>query len=58
MNPNSSGQVVAGAGNIKDLERVLADTPILQQQMKPRHLKMIAVGAYGFLLSVHLIDML
>lgn len=48
MNPNSRGQVIAGGSNVEDLEQVLADTPMLQQKMKPRHLKMIAVGAYGF----------
>ncbi|KAF9473602.1 APC amino acid permease [Pholiota conissans] len=40
----TGGQVIAGGDNVKDLEHVLADTPMLQQKMKPRHLKMIAVG--------------
>ncbi|KIM38521.1 hypothetical protein M413DRAFT_447751 [Hebeloma cylindrosporum] len=40
----TGGQVVAGGNNVKDLERVLADAPMLQQKMKPRHLQMIAVG--------------
>lgn len=39
-----SGQVVAGSQNVHDLERILADSPMLQQKMKPRHLTMIAVG--------------
>ncbi|KAJ3506100.1 hypothetical protein NLJ89_g7055 [Agrocybe chaxingu] len=40
----TGGQVVAGGNNVKDLERVLAEAPMLQQKMKPRHLQMIAVG--------------
>jgi amino acid permease len=40
-----SGQVVSGANNVEDLERIMADAPMLQQKMKPRHLQMIAVGA-------------
>ncbi|KAJ3547145.1 hypothetical protein NMY22_g1763 [Coprinellus aureogranulatus] len=40
----TAGQVVAGSQNVSDLERVLADSPMLQQKMKPRHLTMIAVG--------------
>ena len=40
-----SGQVIAGASNVEDLEKVVADAPMLQQKMKPRHLQMIAVGA-------------
>jgi amino acid transporter len=40
----SSGQHVAGADNIEDLERIRAEAPMLQQKMKPRHLQMIAVG--------------
>lgn len=40
----TGGQVVAGAGNVQDLEKVVADAPMLQQKMKPRHLQMIAVG--------------
>ncbi|PPQ67198.1 hypothetical protein CVT24_011269 [Panaeolus cyanescens] len=40
----TGGQVVAGGNNVNDLERVLADAPMLQQKMKPRHLQMIAVG--------------
>ncbi|PPQ76659.1 hypothetical protein CVT24_011911 [Panaeolus cyanescens] len=40
----TGGQVVAGGNNVSDLERVLADAPMLQQKMKPRHLQMIAVG--------------
>lgn len=43
--PTCSGQVVAGGNNVSDLERVIADAPMLQQKMKPRHLQMIAVGA-------------
>ncbi|KIJ50402.1 hypothetical protein M422DRAFT_27391 [Sphaerobolus stellatus SS14] len=43
--PNTTaGQAIAGCNNVKDLEKVLADSPMLQQQMKPRHLNMIAVG--------------
>ncbi|KAF8147988.1 APC amino acid permease [Crassisporium funariophilum] len=40
----TGGQVVQGGNNVKDLERVMADAPMLQQKMKPRHLQMIAVG--------------
>ncbi|KAJ2917582.1 hypothetical protein MD484_g2837, partial [Candolleomyces efflorescens] len=40
----TGGQVVTGSQNVADLEKVLADTPMLQQKMKPRHLTMIAVG--------------
>ncbi|KDR79443.1 hypothetical protein GALMADRAFT_1240583 [Galerina marginata CBS 339.88] len=40
----TGGQVVAGGNNVQNLERVLADAPMLQQKMKPRHLQMIAVG--------------
>ncbi|KAF8647298.1 hypothetical protein AX16_006816 [Volvariella volvacea WC 439] len=40
----TGGQVVAGGNNVDDLERVMADAPMLQQKMKPRHLQMIAVG--------------
>ncbi|TFK32370.1 APC amino acid permease [Crucibulum laeve] len=40
----TGGQLVAGSQNVDDLERVLADAPMLQQTMKPRHLQMIAVG--------------
>ncbi|KAF8964469.1 APC amino acid permease [Flammula alnicola] len=40
----TGGQVVAGGNNVEDLERVQAEGPMLQQKMKPRHLKMIAVG--------------
>jgi amino acid transporter len=40
----TGGQVVAGADNVGDLEKTLADNPMLQQKMKPRHLTMIAVG--------------
>ncbi|TEB30780.1 APC amino acid permease [Coprinellus micaceus] len=40
----TGGQVVAGSQNVHDLERILADSPMLQQKMKPRHLTMIAVG--------------
>ncbi|TFK18849.1 amino-acid permease inda1 [Coprinopsis marcescibilis] len=40
----TAGQVVNGANNVEDLEKVMADAPMLQQQMKPRHLQMIAVG--------------
>ena len=38
------GQVVAGEGNVKDLEAVMAEGTMLQQKLKPRHLNMIAVG--------------
>ncbi|KIJ94433.1 hypothetical protein K443DRAFT_12126 [Laccaria amethystina LaAM-08-1] len=41
----TGGQVIAGASNVQDLEKVLADAPMLQQKMKPRHLQMIAVGS-------------
>lgn len=44
LNILHSGQVVAGATNVHDIERILADAPMLQQKMKPRHLTMIAVG--------------
>ncbi|KAF5353980.1 hypothetical protein D9756_006930 [Leucocoprinus leucothites] len=40
----TGGQVVAGASNVDDLEKIMADAPMLQQKMKPRHLTMIAVG--------------
>lgn len=40
----TGGQVVAGSQNVHDLEKILADSPMLQQKMKPRHLTMIAVG--------------
>ncbi|KAF9044928.1 APC amino acid permease [Panaeolus papilionaceus] len=40
----TGGQIVAGGKNVSNLERVVADAPMLQQKMKPRHLKMIAVG--------------
>lgn len=40
----TGGQVVAGASNVQDLEKVVADAPMLQQKMKPRHLQMIVVG--------------
>lgn len=40
----TGGQVVSGANNVEDLERIMADAPMLQQKMKPRHLQMIAVG--------------
>lgn len=45
--PNSliSGQHVAGT--VADIEKIQADSPMLQQKMKPRHLNMIAVGALG-----------
>lgn len=43
-NVEPSGQVVSGANNVEDLERIMADAPMLQQKMKPRHLQMIAVG--------------
>ena len=45
-NTPHSGQVVTGSQNVADLEKVLADTPMLQQKMKPRHLTMIAVGEW------------
>ncbi|RXW19481.1 hypothetical protein EST38_g6376 [Candolleomyces aberdarensis] len=40
----TGGQVVSGSQNVSDLEKVLADAPMLQPKMKPRHLTMIAVG--------------
>ncbi|KAJ3565537.1 hypothetical protein NP233_g7567 [Leucocoprinus birnbaumii] len=40
----TGGQVVAGANNVEDLQKIMADAPMLQQKMKPRHLTMIAVG--------------
>ncbi|KAJ2916158.1 hypothetical protein MD484_g4244, partial [Candolleomyces efflorescens] len=40
----TGGQVVAGEGNVKDLEAVMAEGTMLQQKLKPRHLNMIAVG--------------
>ncbi|KAJ2933240.1 hypothetical protein H1R20_g3809, partial [Candolleomyces eurysporus] len=40
----TGGQVVSGSQNVADLEKVLADAPMLQPKMKPRHLTMIAVG--------------
>ncbi|EAU86568.1 amino-acid permease inda1 [Coprinopsis cinerea okayama7 len=40
----TGGQVVNGANNVEDLEKIMADAPMLQQKMKPRHLQMIAVG--------------
>ncbi|TFK63718.1 amino-acid permease inda1 [Pluteus cervinus] len=40
----TAGQVVAGGNNVEDLEKIMADAPMLQQKMKPRHLQMIAVG--------------
>ncbi|KAF5339876.1 hypothetical protein D9611_009040 [Ephemerocybe angulata] len=40
----TGGQVVAGSGNVADIEQILAEGPMLQQKMKPRHLTMIAVG--------------
>ncbi|KAF5354215.1 hypothetical protein D9756_006924 [Leucocoprinus leucothites] len=40
----TGGQVVVGANNVDDLEKIMADAPMLQQKMKPRHLTMIAVG--------------
>ncbi|PFH49462.1 hypothetical protein AMATHDRAFT_41527 [Amanita thiersii Skay4041] len=40
----TGGQTIAGGGNLEDFERAKADNPMLQQKMKPRHLKMIAVG--------------
>jgi len=40
----TGGQVVAGGNNVQDLEKIMADAPMLQQKMKPRHLAMIAVG--------------
>jgi len=39
-----SGQIVAGSNNVEDVEKVMADAPMLQQKMKSRHLTMIAVG--------------
>jgi hypothetical protein len=32
--------------NIEDIEKIMADAPMLQQKMKPRHLTMIAVGEH------------
>ncbi|KAL0959014.1 hypothetical protein HGRIS_014326 [Hohenbuehelia grisea] len=40
----TGGQVIAGDGNLEDVEKHMADAPMLQQKMKPRHLMMIAVG--------------
>ncbi|KAF8900731.1 APC amino acid permease [Gymnopilus junonius] len=40
----TGGQVIAGQHNVEDIEHVQADGPMLQQKLKPRHLKMIAVG--------------
>ena len=53
----TGGQVVAGANNVSNLDRVLEDSPMLQQKMKPRHLTMVAVGEYPMLrlLGLHLI---
>lgn len=48
----SSGQHIAGANNLEDLDRVRADAPMLQQKMKPRHLQMIAVGMSCGLLTI------
>lgn len=45
-----SGQLVAGGNNVQDLERILADAPMLQQKMKPRHLAMIAVGEHTYVM--------
>lgn len=30
--------------NVEDIEKIMADAPMLQQKMKQRHLTMIAVG--------------
>ncbi|PPQ78457.1 hypothetical protein CVT25_011852 [Psilocybe cyanescens] len=40
----TGGQVISGGNNVGDIEHVMADSPMLQQKMKPRHLQMIAVG--------------
>jgi len=40
----TGGLAVHGATNVEDLEKIMADSPMLQQKMKPRHLQMIAVG--------------
>ncbi|KAH9476314.1 Amino-acid permease inda1 [Psilocybe cubensis] len=40
----TGGQVIAGGNNVGDIEQIMADSPMLQQKMKPRHLQMIAVG--------------
>ncbi|PPQ70266.1 hypothetical protein CVT26_014555 [Gymnopilus dilepis] len=40
----TGGHVIAGEHNVTNAELLHADEPLLQQQMKPRHLKMIAVG--------------
>ncbi|TFL00709.1 APC amino acid permease [Pterulicium gracile] len=43
--PGTTGGIqVQGGHNMGDLEHRLADNPMLQQKMKPRHLTMIAVG--------------
>lgn len=40
----TGGQVISGDTNLTDVEKHLADAPMLQQKMKPRHMTMIAVG--------------
>ncbi|KAJ8503091.1 hypothetical protein ONZ45_g11159 [Pleurotus djamor] len=40
----TGGQVISGDVHAGDIEKRLADAPMLQQKMKPRHLNMIAVG--------------
>lgn len=39
------GQAVYG-NNVEDIEKIMADAPMLQQKMKQRHLTMIAVGEW------------
>ncbi|KAF7760107.1 hypothetical protein Agabi119p4_10783 [Agaricus bisporus var. burnettii] len=39
----TAGQAVYG-NNVEDIEKIMADAPMLQQKMKQRHLTMIAVG--------------
>lgn len=43
---NSRQQAVVGAANVDDVDRIMADAPMLQAKMKPRHLTMIAVGTF------------
>ncbi|KXN92037.1 Amino-acid permease inda1 [Leucoagaricus sp. SymC.cos] len=40
----TGGQVVVGGNNVEDIEKIMADAPMLQQKMKARHLTMISVG--------------
>lgn len=41
-----SGQNIEGAGNLDDIERRMRDSPMLQQQMKPRHLQVCAAAPF------------